>query len=119
MKTGKIAILAALISIFLGCATTKDGKPVRRTAFIQTNSICGDCKERIEGVLNYESGIIYADLNLDNKKVEVKYNSKRTSLDEIRKTISKIGYQADDVPPDKEAQENLPECCQPGATPHK
>lgn len=118
IKTGRLVAIVAFLSIILGCATAKDGEPVKRTAFIQTNAICGECKERIEGILNFEKGIIYAELNLDNKKVEVKYNSKKTSIEKIRETISKIGYQADDIAPDKEAQENLPACCQPGGEPH-
>ena len=115
---GRIVAIIAFLNITLGCATAKNGEPVRRTVFIQTNAICGDCKERIEGVLNYERGIIYAELNLEDKKVEVKYNSKKTSVEKIRQIISKIGYQADDVAPDKEAQNKLPDCCKPGAEPH-
>ncbi len=116
---GRIATIIVFINIFLGCASANMGEPVRKTAFIQTNAICGDCKERIEGVLNYERGIIYAELNLENKKVEVKYNSKKISIEEIRNIISKIGYQADDVAPDKEAQDKLPDCCKPGGKEHQ
>lgn len=119
MKTTRRYVsIMALLMIVLGCASAKEGTPTKRTAFIQTNAICGECKERIEGILNFEKGIVYAELNLDDKKVEVKYNSKRTSIEKIRETISKIGYQADDVAPNKEAQKNLPACCQPGGEPH-
>lgn len=114
----RILTIVLLLTIVLGFTSAKDGEPTKRTVFIQTNAICGDCKERIEGVLNFEPGIIYAEFHLDSKKVEVKYNSKKTSIEKIRGTISKIGYQADDVEPDKEAQRNLPDCCQPGAEEH-
>lgn len=109
-----LLMIVVLIAGLTGCATMKNGEPIRKTVFIQTNAQCGDCKERIEGVLNFESGIIYSDLNLDNKKVEVKYNSKKISLDEIKKMISEIGYDADEVKAVKAAQNELPLCCQPG-----
>jgi copper chaperone CopZ len=109
----KLMMLVVLTAVITGCATTKNGTPIKKTVFIQTNAQCGDCKERIEGVLNFETGIIYSDLNLDNKKVEVKFNTKKTSLAEIKKVISEIGYDADEVKAIEIAQNKLPSCCQP------
>lgn len=105
---------AVLFFLLTGFAIAKDKEPVRRTVFIQTNAQCEDCKERVEGVLNFKSGIIYSDMNLDTKIVEVKYNSKKISLEEIKKIISEIGYDADDVKAVESAQKELPGCCQPG-----
>jgi len=105
---------AVLFFLLTGTAIAKDKEPVKRTVFIQTNAQCGDCKERLEGVLNFKSGIIYSDLNLDDKKIEVKYNSKKITLEEIKKIISEIGYDADEVKAVESAQNELPVCCQPG-----
>lgn len=110
----RLMMMAVIVLVLTACATAKDGEPVKRTAFIQTNAQCGDCKERMEGVLNFESGIIYSDLNMEDKKMEVKYNSKKISLAEIKIIISNIGYDADEVKAKKSAQSSLPACCQPG-----
>lgn len=110
----RLTMIIALVALLASCATTKNGQPVKQTASIQTNAQCGDCKERIEEVLNFEKGIIYSDLDLDTKIVEVKFNSKKTSLEKIKQTIAEIGYDADDVKADKTAQTALPLCCQPG-----
>jgi copper chaperone CopZ len=111
MKTG---ILLIMIGIFSSCATMKDGSPVKKVVQIQTSAQCDDCKERIETKLNYEKGVVYSELDLDTKKVEVKFNQKQTSEEQIRKAIAAIGYHADDVKADVTAQSALPECCQPG-----
>lgn len=83
-------------------------------AKIQTSAECGSCKTRIEDKLNYTPGIKYAELNLDDKKVTVKYNSEKITLDQIRTILSETGYDADDVKAIPEAVEKLPACCKPG-----
>ncbi|PWH81337.1 heavy-metal-associated domain-containing protein [Brumimicrobium oceani] len=109
-----LMIIVAAISLLTSCATSKSSETTKPTAYIQTNAQCGDCKERIEGVLNFEKGIIYSNMDLDTKIVEVKYNANKTSLEKIRNTIAAIGYNADDVKAVKSAQSALPGCCQPG-----
>ncbi len=37
---------------------------------------------------------------------------KKTDTDKLRKAISLIGYNADDVKANKKAHDNLPSCCQ-------
>jgi copper chaperone CopZ len=44
-------------------------KPVLVT--IQTNALCGDCKERIETALNQTKGVVYAELNMETKVAKV------------------------------------------------
>ena len=85
----------------------------KQTVIIQTSAQCGDCKERIEGALNYTKGVKFADLDLESKKVTVKFLTKKTSLEKIKAIIAKIGYDADDVKADISAVQKLPKCCQP------
>ena len=111
----KLVVMLTLFSFLIGgVATAQKGTPKKRTVFLKTNAQCGDCKERIEKVMNFEKGIIYAELHLDSKELEVRYNSKRVTLEKIKEIVSKIGYSADDVEADAEAQGKLPLCCQPG-----
>jgi len=83
-------------------------------AVIQTSAQCGDCKERIESMLNYTKGVVFAELDLESKKVTVRYKTKSISLQEIKQAIASIGYSADDVKAKEEDVLKLPKCCQPG-----
>lgn len=108
MKNAVLIILMALASSSFGQSSKVE------TVKIQTTAECGDCKDRIEGKLNYTKGIKFADLDLDTKIVEVKYKTAKISLDEIKHIISEIGYGADEVPANPESVKKLPACCQPG-----
>jgi len=49
-----------------------------------------------------------------SKKLKVKYDSKKLSLQAIRERVASVGYQADDVKANEEAYNALPGCCQLG-----
>jgi len=98
-----------------------DGK--FETIKIKTSSQCDMCKERIEEALAFEKGVKTADLDVETKIVTVTYKKSKTSPEKIRKAISKVGYDADDVAADKKAYAKLDACCKkpddPDAEPHK
>lgn len=81
---------------------------------IKTSAECGSCKKRIEGKLNYTAGIRFAELDVPSKNLTVKYSEKKITLKEIKKIVSEIGYDADEVKAIPEAVEKLPACCKPG-----
>ncbi len=81
---------------------------------IQTSAQCGDCKERIETALNQSKGVVYAELNLETKVVDVKFKPAKTNKETLQMVLVNIGYQADDKKPNQEALKALPLCCQPG-----
>ena len=81
---------------------------------IQTNAQCGDCKDRIETALNQTKGVVYAELNMETKVVEVKYKVSKTDVATLQKVLNLAGYDADDQKADAAAQKALPLCCQPG-----
>lgn len=85
---------------------------------IKTSAVCGMCEERIEGNIAYEKGVKKVDLDDDTKIVTIGYNPRRTDPDKLRKAISKLGYDADDVEADQVAHDKLPKCCQKGNEPH-
>jgi len=105
------AILFTLVLFVAGYSNAQSSGV--KTAVIQTSAECGACKTRIEDKLNYTKGIKFADLNLEDKKVTVKYSTKKISLDEIKKIISEVGYSADDVKANSKSVAALPACCQP------
>lgn len=85
---------------------------------IKTSAICKMCKKRIEKDLSLTKGVKQADLNLDNKVLSLTYNTKQTDPEKLRKAVSSIGYDADDVVGDEKAHDRLPDCCQKTAAPH-
>ena len=85
---------------------------------IQTSAVCGMCEERIEGNIAYEKGVKKVELNNDTKIVTIGYDPRKTSPDNLRTAISKIGYDADNVVADPVAYEKLPGCCKKGNKAH-
>lgn len=89
---------------------------------IQTSAQCEMCKNRIETAMAFEKGIVFSELNLENKVLTVEFKIGKTNLEKIRKAINKLGYDADDTPANPKAYNKLPPCCKkpdsPGYAPH-
>ena len=85
-----------------------------KKAKIMTTAQCNMCKKTIEKAVNDLDGIELAELDVTSKKLKVKYDSAKLSLQAIRERIASVGYQADDVKAIKEAYNALPGCCQLG-----
>ena len=81
---------------------------------VKTSLQCEMCKERIMNELSFEKGIKDIEVNIEEKTVTVTYNTEKITPEKIRMAISKIGYDADDVPADPVAYSKLPRCCQKG-----
>ncbi len=103
-----ILLMLSFFSSFAGAPAKSKAEVVN----IQTSAVCESCKARIEKALKATDGVIEANLNLDNKKVKVKYNPEKITADQIRTAISKIGYDADNVKKTAEGFAKLPKCCQ-------
>lgn len=81
------------------------------TLKIATSAQCEMCKERIEKAMAYESGVKFFELEMSDKFLTVVYKANRTNPDKIRKAVSDVGYDADDVKADEKAYSKLPACC--------
>ena len=101
----------------LGSSAFSQGSKTE-TIKIKTSAMCNQCKDRIENGLAYEKGVKDVSLDVESKVVTIKYNTKSTTADVLRKKISKLGYDADDVAADKAAYEKLPPCCKKDAPKH-
>ena len=118
MKKLGIYLIMTFLAVGLSAA---DGKFA--TIKIKTSSQCDMCKERIEEALAFEKGVKKADLDVETKICTVTYKKNKTTAEKIRKAISKVGYDADDVAADPKAYAKLDACCKkpddPDAMPHK
>ena len=108
MKLLKISF-ALLAFVALSSAFTFANKTVK----IQTNAVCGMCKDRIESVIGALDGVESVRLDLTTKKVKISYDDAKQSEASLRLAITKIGYSAEELPANAEAQAALPDCCKP------
>ncbi len=107
-------VLIVPISVF-----AQDGKKKKtETVEIQTSAICDMCKERLEKNLAFEKGVKAVELNEETKVISITYKKGKNDKESLKKAITKIGYDADDLPADQEAHDKLPDCCQQGNEPH-
>jgi len=97
----------------------EDGKKKKtETVEIQTSAICGDCKVRLEKSLAFEKGVRAVELDEETKIISITYKIGKNDKESLKKAITKIGYDADEMPADQEAHDKLPACCQKGNEPH-
>ena len=106
-----------LVVLFVGLFVGTSFGQVRE-AVIKTSSECGACKKRIEEKLNYTAGIKFAELHVPTKELTVRFSAKKITLAEIKKIVSEIGYDADEVKANPTSVKKLPACCKPGGMGH-
>lgn len=111
------SIIFSLALIFIAFAGTSNtfAPTKKETIIIKTESIqCGMCKERIEEALIQEKGIKSVTVDVDKKETTVIFNPKKINPNAIKKAISAVGYDADDIQAESGAYNDLPGCCQKG-----
>nr|WP_294938749.1 cation transporter [uncultured Flavobacterium sp.] len=114
--------LIKFITVFvllLSASNATFAQEVKKTqkAIIKTTITCNHCKEcetcgqLFEKSLIREKGVQMVTLNVEKMTIEVIYNSKKTNLEAIKKAISNLGYDADDIKATAEGYEKLDGCC--------
>lgn len=115
----KTTILKSIfcLAVMLFISNAGVAQKSNQKAVIKTTLHCDHCKQcetcglkfntemlKIKGVKMYE---------LDEKAMTftIYYNAKKTTLQQIKEGISKLGYDADEVKADAQAYENLDGCC--------
>ncbi|MEN3040928.1 MAG: heavy-metal-associated domain-containing protein [Bacteroidia bacterium] len=79
-----------------------------------SNIVCQTCRRTIIRGLSTRKGIRFVEVDVPNQSIFVIYRSDKTNPMEIRRSIARLGYDADEVFRDKEAYERLPACCKSG-----
>jgi len=81
------------------------------TITIQTNGVCQKCADRFMANVPYFKGVTDCKYDMETSKLRISYLWKKTDPDKLRKQISKLGYDADEVPADPKVRAKLPACC--------
>ena len=86
----------------------------KETIQILTSAECvaNCCKDRIEEEMQFTKGVTAVNLNIESQVLTVTFKTKKNSVENIRKIISNLGYNADDVRANENAHNALPNCCQ-------
>lgn len=103
-------IIILLVLIAGGMSVNAQNKNEAK-AEIKSSVICPMCQRTIEYDMTFQKGVKSVEVNLDNKTIEIFYNPKKTNLDQLRKRITQIGYNADSLKRDNDAYLKLPDCC--------
>ena len=115
MKTNLKHALTVILMTVISMLSTQTNAQKSNTIEFHTSAQCGMCKETIEGAMNYERGIQFVELNMENMFLTVKYKTKIHNEDSIKKLVAELGYSAGEVEANEKAMNDLPKCCQPGA----
>jgi periplasmic mercuric ion binding protein len=119
MKTMfKMALLLFFLAGISQVSMAQEPLPKEKEIKIQTSAICGMCKEKIETNMAFEKGVKSVELDEESKILEITYRTSKTTPEKLRKAVSELGYDADDVEADPVAYEKLPPCCKKGVDPH-
>jgi copper chaperone CopZ len=111
MKRIIILALVSLITLGVSAQTSKTASKNEQTVTIQTNGVCQKCADKFKENVPYFKGVKSYKYDMKTAKLTITYDTKKTNPDQLRKDISKLGYNADNVKADPAARAKLPACC--------
>lgn len=114
----KTTFLLLFLAAVTQVSMAQEPLPKEKEIKIQTSAVCGMCKEKIESNMAFEKGVKSVELDEDAKVLSIFYKTSKTTPEKLRKAVSELGYDADDVDADPVAYEKLPPCCKKGVDPH-
>ncbi|MDR0687274.1 MAG: heavy-metal-associated domain-containing protein [Prevotellaceae bacterium] len=94
MKNLKLALLA-LTTMFGATTLNAALKAGEAEVTFKTTIHCDHCKARLERSIPYEKGVEDMDVKLSDKTVSIKYKVAKTSVENLKKAIEKLGYEAE------------------------
>ncbi len=114
-RISMIAILISILSFATNTVKAQATDEKYQTVTIKTSAVCGSCEKTIETAVNQLNGIKEASLDVDSKILTVTFNTEKTTVEEIKNAVVMAGYDADEIPADAKAYENLHGCCKKDA----
>lgn len=73
--------------------------------------VCDKCVNTVANALNNEDGVVSVNINLEIRKATVSFHHLKTSIVKLEKAVNRVGYDANNRKADKQAYDNLLECC--------
>lgn len=115
----KITTLIMLFLLVAGTEATAQNVDSKLETFtIKTSAVCQQCKDRLEHDMAFEKGVRSVTLDLETKELTVTFKRGKNTKENLKKAVTKIGYDADDLVADQKAYDALPTCCKKDVAPH-
>lgn len=105
-------LILMTLMIFLGFssqAQTKKNKNLKYTT--EVNGNCEQCKKRIEKAAFVVPGVKTANWDISSHQLTVILNEEKSSPQDLKKAIAKVGHDTDEVKATKTDYDNLHSCC--------
>ena len=78
---------------------------------IEVNGVCKMCKARIEKTAFKQKGVKNAEGDINNHLLTVLYDKSKLDINQIHKSIAKVGHDTSKEEAPDEVYDNLPMCC--------
>ncbi len=115
MKKLKTILLSSIMMLVMSVNLAKAQDATTAELKVKTSAVCDMCKETMEKHMAFEKGVKKSSLDVESKILTVTYNPTKITPEQIRKAVSKSGYDADEVKADPKAYKKLDACCKKGA----
>lgn len=110
MKTKIFSILIVLLTLMGSTIEAKNKKDKIKTNEFEVQGVCNDCKARIENAALIK-GVKKVDWEKETGKLTVIYDSTKTNVLLVHKSVAKAGHATSKIKADQEAYNKLPACC--------
>ena len=108
----KLILMALMAVVTLGAYAQMQSVTIQTNASLK----CQKCIDRFKDNVPFFKGVKDYTYDASTAKITINYDAKKTNPDNLRKEISKMGYDADAVKADPAAREKLPACCKNSGT---
>jgi mercuric ion binding protein len=112
MKFGMLLFFAFFTVNTLTAQTAETATVVIKSSIVCSHCLeCGTCGELLDEAVLDLSGVKNMEINTTDNTITVYYKPEKISVEEIKKAIVAVGYDADEMKAEKAAYEQLDGCC--------
>lgn len=104
MRIFSLILTLCLVCSFNLNAQDKKKKNTEEVTF-KVSMSCNNCKKKIEKNIPWEKGVKDMEVDLESKTVTVKYDSKKTTADNLKKAIEKLEFASVEQQGEKDKQQ--------------
>ena len=100
MRTVKIVLVAIFLATTAVSAQDAQKNKKEEQIVFSVSMDCHNCEQKVMKNIPYERGVKDLNTNLENKLVTIRYKTKKTNKDNLKKAIEKLGFTCEEVKPD-------------------
>ena len=112
MKSGILLAFVFFTVSAVNAQTAETETVVIKSSIVCSHCLeCGTCGELLDEAVLDLAGVKNMEINTTENTITVYYKPEKISVEEIKKAIVAVGYDADDMKAEKAAYEQLDGCC--------